>query len=290
MTGRKRFAMDLDVPGAKPTMVCRAPTINGTVRSVANLADVRAMPGVTDAVVISTGVAVRAETFGQCIDAIRTLEVTWRPGTAEGESDETVLRQLAAAELPLGPRPPTPVVEGRFTFHFRGNSALEPNCAIADVRRDRAEIWSSLKSPIVAQETIAARLALPRGRVTVHVTEGGGSFGRKLFFDAALEAAEVSQKIGKPVKLMWHRADDTRQGRAHPMATSRVRIAYAGDVVLSYEQRHTSITTDLGHGIGELFTAMAARLPIGGAAFSQIFFQFSQTSPYAFGSHSRAAQ
>ncbi|GID90733.1 molybdopterin cofactor-binding domain-containing protein [Amorphoplanes digitatis] len=287
VTGRKRFAMDLDVPGAKPTMVCRAPTINGTVRSVANLADVRAMPGVTDAVVISTGVAVRAETFGQCIDAIRTLEVTWRPGTAEGESDETVLRQLAAAELPLGPRPPTPVVEGRFTFHFRGNSALEPNCAIADVRRDRAEIWSSLKSPIVAQETIAARLALPRGRVTVHVTEGGGSFGRKLFFDAALEAAEVSQKIGKPVKLMWHRADDTRQGRAHPMATSRVRIAYAGDVVLSYEQRHTSITTDLGHGIGELFTAMAARLPIGGAAFSQIFFQFSQTSPYAFGSHSR---
>ena len=38
VTGRKKFAMDLDVPGALPTMVCRPPTINGTARSVANLA------------------------------------------------------------------------------------------------------------------------------------------------------------------------------------------------------------------------------------------------------------
>ncbi|MBG0561540.1 molybdopterin cofactor-binding domain-containing protein [Actinoplanes aureus] len=287
VTGRKKFAMDLDVAGAKPAMLCRPPTINGKVGAVANLGEVLAMPGVTDVVTVSTGVAVRAETFGQCIDAVRALRVSWRRGTVDGKSDATVLAELAAAELPLGPRPPTPVVEGRFTFHFRSNSALEPNCAIADVRGGRAEIWSGLKSPIVAKQAIAARLGLPLGNVTVHVTEGGGSFGRKLFFDAALEAAEVSQKIGKPVKLMWHRADDARQGRTHPMATSRVRVAYAGDVVLGYEQRHTSVTTDLGHGLGELFTAMAAKLPIGDAAFAQTFFQFSHTSPYRFGVHSR---
>ncbi|BAL89788.1 putative oxidoreductase beta subunit [Actinoplanes missouriensis 431] len=287
VTGRKKFAMDLDVPGAKPTMVCRPPTINGKPGPVANLAEVLAMPGVTDVVTISTGVAVRADTFGQCIDAVRALRVTWRAGTVEGQSDQSVLAKLAAAELPLGPRPLTPVVEGRFTFYFRSNSALETNCAVADVRPGRAEIWSALKSPIVAQQTIAAKLGLPLGKVTVHVTEGGGSFGRKLFFDAALEAAEVSQKIGKPVKLMWHRADDSRQGRTHPMATSRVRIAYAGGLVLGFEQRHTSVTTDLGHGLGELLTAMAAQLPIGDAAFAQTFFQFSHTSPYRFGVHTR---
>ena len=287
VTGRKKFAMDLAVPGAKPAMVCRAPTINGKPGPVANLAEVRAMPGVTDVVTISTGVAVRADTFGQCIDAVRALKVTWRPGTVDGKSEATVLKELAAAELPLGPRPLTPVVQGRFTYHFRSNSALETNCAIADVRPDRAEIWSALKSPIVAKQTIAAHLGLPPSKVTVHVTEGGGSFGRKLFFDAALEAAEVSRKVGKPVKLMWHRADDSRQGRTHPMATSRVRIAYAGDVVLGFEQRHTSVTTDLGHGLGELFTAMAAKLPIGDAAFAQTFFQFSHTTPYRFGVHSR---
>ncbi|MGW4549331.1 molybdopterin cofactor-binding domain-containing protein [Streptomyces violaceorubidus] len=287
VTGRKRFTMDLDVPDALPTMVCRPPTINGRVGSVANLAEVRALPGVTDVVVIPSGVAVRAATFGRCIDAVRALRVSWRPGSAEGKSDASVLAQLRAAELPLGLPPVTPHVEERFTFHFRGNSALEPNCAIADVRADRAEVWSSLKAPIVAKEAIAAELGLPLRAVTVHVTEGGGSFGRKLFFDAALEAVRVSRLIGKPVKLMWHRADDARQGRTHPMATSRVRIDYLGGTVLGYRQRHTSVSTDLGHGLGEVFTALAAQLPVGDIGFAQTFFQLSQSMPYDFGANSR---
>ena len=33
--------------------------------------------------------------------------------------------------------------------------------------------------------------------------------------------------MGKPVKLMWHRTDEFRQGRTHPMSTSRVRANYA---------------------------------------------------------------
>ncbi|NUS27158.1 MAG: xanthine dehydrogenase family protein molybdopterin-binding subunit [Streptomyces sp.] len=287
VTGRKTFTLDLDVPGALPTMVCRAPTINGTVASVANAAEVRGMPGVTDLAVISTGVAVRARTFGQCIDAVRALRVSWKAGSAAGKSDASVLDALRSAELPLGVPPLAPSVEGRFTFAFRSNSALEPNCAIADVRSDRAEIWSCLKAPIVAQEAIAAKLKLPLGSVTVHVTEGGGSFGRKLFFDAALEAAEISQKIGKAVKLMWHRADDARQGRTHPMATSRVHIAHLGDTVIGYRQRHTSVATDLGHGLGEIFTALAARLPVGDIGFSETFFQLSQSTPYRFGVTSR---
>jgi isoquinoline 1-oxidoreductase beta subunit len=287
VTGRKTFTLDLKVPGALPTMVCRPPTINGKVGTVSNLSEVRSMPGVTDVVVISTGVAVRATTFGRCIDAVRALRVSWKPGSAEGKSDDSVLKELGAAELPLGLPSLTPHVEERFTFHFRSNSALEPNCAIADVRSDRAEIWSSLKAPIVAKEAIAARLGLPLGAVTVHVTEGGGSFGRKLFFDAALEAVEVSRRIRKPVKLMWHRADDARQGRTHPMATSRVRISYLGNTVLGYRQRHTSVSTDLSHGLGEIFTALAAKLPVGDIGFSETFFQLSQSMPYDFGANSR---
>ncbi|MDX2561052.1 molybdopterin-dependent oxidoreductase [Streptomyces sp. TX20-6-3] len=286
ITGRKKFAMDLQVPDALPTMVCRPPTINGTVRSVANLAEVRAMPGVTDVVTVSTGVAVRGRTFGQCVDAVRALRVDWGPGTAEGASDATVLAKLRRAELPLVV-PPLPLltkaVDARFTFHFASNAALETNCAIADVREHSAEIWGSLKAPIVAQEQIALKLGLPASAVRVHVTEGGGSFGRKLFHDAAAEAAEISRAMGKPVKLMWHRTDDFRQGRTHPMSTSRVRATYTLGEVLTYEQRHTSVATDFGHGIGELLTAEAARLPVGDLAFSETMFTLTQISPYHLG-------
>lgn len=284
VTGRKKFAMDLDVPGAKPTMVCRPPTINGTVASVSNVEQVRGMPGITDVTPISTGVAVRGETFGQCIDAIRALRVDWNPGSVDGESDETVLEKLKVAEIPLAvPELGSQTVEGEFTFYFASNSALETNCAIADVREDRAEIWSGMKSPIVAQETIAAQLGLLPEAVTAHVTEGGGSFGRKLFHDAAGEAAEISQKMGKPVRLMWHRTDDSRHGRAHPMCTSRVRLAHIGEEVVSYEQRHTSVATDFSHGLGEIITAMAGKLPVGGLSLSESIFTTTQSMPYRFG-------
>ncbi len=101
VTGRKRFTGDLQIPNALPTMVARPPTIKGTPKSVSNLAQVRAMPGITDVAMISTGVAVRGHTFGQCIDAIRALHVTWNKGTEDGKSDRSVRAELKAAELPL---------------------------------------------------------------------------------------------------------------------------------------------------------------------------------------------
>ena len=286
VTGRKQFAMDVQVPGAMPAMICRPPTINGTVVSVQNQAAVQAMPGITDVAVVSTGVAVRGATFGQCIDAVRALQVTWGPGSEDAATDASVLAELRAAENPLvTPTLPllTGAVDARFTFHFASNSPLESNCAVADVRSGSAEIWASLKSPIDAQEQIAVQLGLPVGAVTVHVTEGGGSFGRKLFFDAALEAAEVSQAMAKPVRLMWHRTDDFRQGRVHPMSISRVRATYALGQVLTMDQRHTSVATEFGHGLGEIITASVAKLPVGGLAFSETIFTLTQQTPYNFG-------
>jgi isoquinoline 1-oxidoreductase beta subunit len=291
VTGRKQFALDVDVPGALPTMVCRPPTINGTALMVNNRAQVQAMPGVTDVAVIPHtqfvpgGVAVRAATFGQCIDAIRALKVTWGGGKVDRESDADVLKALKAAELPMTPAlPVAKSLDQRFTFYFRPGDPLETNCAIADVKPGSAEIWSSLKSPIWAQEEIAKTLGLAPTSVTCHVTQGGGSFGRHLFADAAFEAAAISQKLGKPVKLMWHRTDNFRQGRTHPMCTSRVRIGYSGANVLSFDQRHTSVATDFTHGLGELLSATYADLPKQNSlGFSEAVFTLTANVPYNFG-------
>jgi isoquinoline 1-oxidoreductase beta subunit len=230
-------------------------------------------------------VAVRAQTFGQCIDAIQALQVTWGAGTVDGQTDKTVLAALKAAELPLIVPPLlAQPVDAEFTFAFASNSPLEPDNAIADVRPDRAEIWSSLKVPIVALEEIAGQLGLPQSAVKVHVVQGGGSFGRHLFHDVAAEAAEISQKMGKPVKLSWSRTDDFRQGRTHPMCTSRVRANILLGNVISYEQRHTSVQTSFSHGLGEMITATAASLPIAGnLGFAESIFELSQSSPYNFG-------
>ncbi|MBW0115459.1 molybdopterin cofactor-binding domain-containing protein [Pseudonocardia abyssalis] len=289
VTGAKKFVTDLKIPDALPTMVCRAPTLNGTVESVDNIDEVRRMPGVTDVEVVGTGIAVRAATFGQCIDAIQVLRAQWGAGTAEGASDDSVLEQVRAAQLPLVV--PAGVVgesiESEHTFYFRSGSSLETNSAIADVRAGSAEIWGPAKNPIAAQGEIAKILGLPVGAVTFHVVQGGGSFGRKLFFDGALEAAEISQKMGKPVNLMWHRADDSRVGRVHPLCTSRIRAVVAGDKVLSFEQRHTSVSSEINPGLGEPITAAAIKAPLANLTFSESVFELTQVAHYDFGVSTR---
>lgn len=286
VTGRKQFAMDLDVPGALPTMVCRAPDLNGTARSVRNQGDVESMPGVTHVAIIPTGVAVRAKTFGQCIDAVRALDVEWNAGSVPGKNADDVLAELRKAQIPLVvPKLGATSLDGEFVFHFRSGSALEPNCAIADVRDGGATIWGGLKSPIDAQSKVAKALGLPQDKVIVNVVQGGGSFGRKLFSDAAIEAAHASRAFGAAVKLMWHRADEPRQGRAHPMAVSRIRATVLAGSVISFEQRHTSVPTDFRHGLGERLTAEVAALPtgLGNLGFSETVFLLTQELPYNFG-------
>jgi isoquinoline 1-oxidoreductase beta subunit len=290
VTGSKLFAMDLDIPDAKPTMLCRAPTINASAKSVRNLEAVKAMPGVTDVALIphtpyvSGGVAVRAETFGQCIDAVRALDVEWGPGTVDGKSDADVLADLKAAEVPMTPPLPGEVLEDTFTFHFRPGDPLETNCAVADVRSDGVEVWASLKNPIWCKEQIALNLGRPLDSVQVHVVEGGGSFGRHLFSDNAFEAIAASEAMGKPVKLMWHRTDNFRQGRVHPMATSRVRVVHDGSKVLAFDQRHTSVSTDYSHGLGEMMSAMFATLPqMNRLTYAQGIFSLTANVVYNFG-------
>ncbi|GAA3918895.1 molybdopterin-dependent oxidoreductase [Streptomyces lacrimifluminis] len=286
VTGRQEYTLDLDVPGAKPCMVRRPPTINGTVKLVNNESAVRAMPGVLDVVIIGSGIAVVAETFGQARDAKEALDVTWGAGTVDALSDADIKAKLKAANAPLAvPGVLVKRVDAEFDFAFASHAPLETNSAVADVRPDRAEIWSGLKSPIVAQAAIAKAVGLPVDKVTVHVVQSGGSFGRRLFFDAALEAAVVSKKSGRPVRLMWSRIDDMRHGRMRPATHHKIRATYALGQVLTFEHRVAAVETDFRHGLGDMLTATAASLPtgVGNASFAQTLFLTTVKSPYNFG-------
>ncbi|WP_329599122.1 molybdopterin-dependent oxidoreductase [Streptomyces pseudovenezuelae] len=286
VTGAHPYTLDLDVPGAKPCMVRRPPTINGTVKSVGNEAAVRAMPGVLDVVVIDSGVAVVAETFGQALDGKNALEVTWGGGTVDTLSDSDIRARLKAATPSLDPLGAlVKKVDTEFDFAFASHAPLETNSAVADVRADRAEIWSGLKSPIVAQAAIAQAVGLPVSKVKVHVMQSGGSFGRRLFYDAALEAAVVSRKSGRPVRLMWSRIDDMRHGRMRPATHHRIRATYAAGQVLTFQHQVAAVETDFRHGLGDAVTAAAAGLPtgLGNATFAQTLFLTTVKSPYNFG-------
>jgi isoquinoline 1-oxidoreductase beta subunit len=97
VTGKAKYTLDLDVAGAKPTVVARPPTIGGTVASVNDTA-ARAMPGVLAVTTIPAGVAVAAETFHHALQARDALVITWNPGPVVGTSDAQIRARLEAAD------------------------------------------------------------------------------------------------------------------------------------------------------------------------------------------------
>lgn len=281
VTGRARYALDVEVPGALPTVVARPPTLKGTVRSVDATA-ARVMPGVVAVTPIPTGVAVTAETFHQAQAATQALAVQWGPGSIDGLGDADIFARLRRATVPFVTLPlGRLVIDRTFEFAFAPHAPMETLTATASVAGGRAEVWTAAKSPIAAAQAVAAALGLPQDRVTLHVVRGGGSFGHRLFFEPAVEAAQVAQAIGRPVRLMWTRNDDMRHGRLRPASHHKVRATHLLGSVVAYEHRHATLPVDFSHGFGEALSGAGFDVLSVGA--TQTVFQLTQKVPYDLG-------
>ncbi|WCE02320.1 molybdopterin-dependent oxidoreductase [Streptomyces sp. HUAS 31] len=242
VTGKAEYTGDLAVAGAKPTVVARPPTLGGKIVSV-DSTTARAMPGVHAVVRFGGGVAVVAETFHHALQARDALRVKWAPGPLAGVSDSQIRSRLRTAVPKLG-NPPSgsAQTEAEFEFAFVSHAPMEVLTAVADVRPQRAEIWFSSQTPMSAREDIASTIGVPASKVRIHVMRGGGSFGRRLNHDAAMEAAVISKKARLPVKLMWSRTDDIRHGRMRPASHHRVRASHAQGRVVAFAHATASVS------------------------------------------------
>jgi isoquinoline 1-oxidoreductase subunit beta len=284
VTGAAKYALDVDVPDALPTVVIRPPTLKGKVQSY-DASEALNMSGVVAVTELPTGVAVSAKTFHQALKARSAVDVTWGSGTVDGVSDEDIESRLTAAIPPMTPAlPSTQKLDATFSFAFVNHAPMEVGSAVADVHSDSAEIWVASKSPTGAQSAVASAVGLRADQVTLHVIRAGGSFGRRIYHEPAVEAARVSKAIGHPVKLMWTRNDDMRHGRVRPRSHHQLRAVYTDlpavpREVLSYEHRASCVELDLGSGTGQALIDAGYVSPTIGAAF----FNISQVCPYNFG-------
>ncbi|HEV8626207.1 MAG TPA: molybdopterin cofactor-binding domain-containing protein, partial [Acidimicrobiia bacterium] len=97
VTGHARYAMDVTVEGALPTVMAFPPTAGARFVSVDEAA-ARTLPGVVAVtpvpgrpdIRIGGGVAVTARTFGQAIKARDALNVTWTEGSMDHMSDKEI--------------------------------------------------------------------------------------------------------------------------------------------------------------------------------------------------------
>jgi isoquinoline 1-oxidoreductase beta subunit len=259
VNGTAQYGIDIQVPGMVYGTVLRAP-VEGSVPDRINDTKARAVPGVTSIVRLPHGVAAVADTAWAALEARRVLEdsVTWtRTGTAWGFDSDKGLDAFAvsAKNLNAGARDwsaqgnprgelqkAASTVDAEYRCDYAYHGQMEPLNAVASVAADggTVEIWAGTQSQTTATEAPAKFLGIPRERVKLHDLLMGGGFGRRgnRDVDFIMDAVMLSKEIGRPVKVMWTREDDVRNGRFRPISAHYLRAGFdASGKVMAWHHR-----------------------------------------------------
>ncbi|MEO8724504.1 MAG: molybdopterin cofactor-binding domain-containing protein [Acidobacteriaceae bacterium] len=252
MTGRFEFVHSVRVPEMLHGRVVRPPEMGATVADV-DEQSVRRISGLTKLVVRKNFVGVVAETQYQAVVAARQLVVRWNPGPTLPEqttffeylqrqpSHDTlsvdsgdVGKQLLAARR---------VVRARYTYPYQMHGSLGASCAVADVKPDRATVWSATQSAYPTRSIVAKLLGLPLGAVRVIFVRGSGCYGLNGADAASFDAAVLSQAVGRPVRLQFSRQDEMMWENLGSACAIEHRAAITSDGRISAWDRENWVAT-----------------------------------------------
>ena len=247
VTGKGTFGFDASMPGMVYASIERSPVYGGKLKSFDN-EEARKVSGVQQTVVIDGfkpphlfqalgGVAVIADSTWSAMQGRKKLKVEWEQSPhASFESEAYKKSLLDAARLPqkivrnLG-NVDAEFARGGKTFEaayyvpLLSHVPMEPPAAVAEYKDGKVVAYAATQNPQAVQETVAAAMGIDKKDVICHVTLLGGGFGRKSKPDYVAEAAILSKKVGKPVKVIWSREEDIKFDFYHAVAGMYMKAA-----------------------------------------------------------------
>ncbi|WP_422080787.1 molybdopterin cofactor-binding domain-containing protein [Ulvibacterium sp.] len=274
VTGKPLYGLDYKTEGMVIASVLRPPSFGKKLESFDD-SSAKKMEGVID--VIRFGdfkgggdkVAVLANTTWQAMKAKEALSAEWSDGTPmestsnhdklltdllDGTTFET-LRKDGDVEKAF--RNADQVVERTYESPFLPHNCMEPMNFYADVSVDKIHLVGPIQTP----ERTAGRVAEQLGRnveeIHLEMTRMGGGFGRRLYGDFVLEAAEVSHLAKRPVKVVYSREDDMTAGIYRPAIKYRIKAALKDGKVTGYHLKEASINSNMYGLIPNFFPAGA---------------------------------
>jgi isoquinoline 1-oxidoreductase beta subunit len=224
-------------------------------------------------------VAVTAETTGIAKKAKEALKIKWSAGPMDQMSDAQIDDMLNGIVDKVSS--PGEGLDAVFRWPYVPHAPMQENHALADVKKDSAELWSSDQIPNTGQRHVAETLGMKVEQVKYNLVPGGGAFGRHLFHDEVVMAAQISQRVGKPIKLQWLREEGIKNGRCRPVSIHHVKATVSNGDLVSFEHRMACPEMDLRHGLGDIATGYITEYNNEGAC--QYFFTHTQKLPYKFG-------
>jgi isoquinoline 1-oxidoreductase subunit beta len=255
--GSAKFAIDIRVPGMVYAAVVACPVFGGKLANVDD-SQAKGRRGIEAVVRMDDAVAVVGNNFWRANEALKLLRIEWSTGT-EAKSDSAQFRQLYREALD-GPMTiaqtagnpddamggAARVVDALYETPLLAHAGMEPLSATVDLKPDRLDVWIGTQGPMLAIKQAAgvsgrapepplainqepAIGGLEPEQVFVHNCFLGGGFGRRYMHDEMRQAILIAKAVRKPVKVVWTREEDMRQGRYRPQAATRLRAGFDGD-------------------------------------------------------------
>jgi len=240
INGTAMYGIDLAVPDMVQAAIMACPVFGGTVKSVDERA-IAGRRGNLQVVKLKDAVAVVADRYFRAKAALDALAIEWEVGAA-GATDSAQFRKAyidaldqkgadarhdgnVDAAMPTAAK----VIEATYDVPIIAHAPMEPLNAIAHVLPDRVDVWVGTQNADLALTFAAQASGVKPESVFIHNTFSGGGFGRRLRPDEVAQAVAVAKAIGKPVKLIWSREEEIRQGRYRTQAAIRFKAGFAAD-------------------------------------------------------------
>jgi isoquinoline 1-oxidoreductase subunit beta len=247
VTGKAVYGMDAHLDGMLFASIERPPVLGGKIKAVDN-ADALKVAGVSQTIVIDPfkpppafqplgGVAVLADNTWAAFQGCKKLKIEWDNGPNETYDSDQYKKDLQETA-----RKPAKVIrsqgdvdaaltsaanafEADYYVPLLAHASMEPMVALAEFKDGKVHAWAPTQNPQAVQAIVSSELGIRKEDVICHVTLLGGGFGRKSKPDYVAEAAVLSRKVGRPVKVVWTREDDIKFDYYNAVAAMYMKAA-----------------------------------------------------------------
>jgi isoquinoline 1-oxidoreductase beta subunit len=268
ITGKPLFGLDYKAEGMKYVCVVRPPAFGQKLKSFDGTA-AKLVNGVTDVVQFGDKVAVLASNTWAAMKGKQAVKTDWAfdsepensalhdeelqkllngEGLDVRRDDGDVDKAFAEAEI---------LLDRTYEAPFLPHNCMEPMNFYAHVTADKVHLVGPIQTPAGTANRIAELIGRDIGEVHLEMTRMGGGFGRRLYGDFAVEAAEISNITGEPVKVIYSREDDMTAGIYRPASKYRIRASIKNGEITGYHLIEAAINGNMWNAIAGYFPADA---------------------------------
>ncbi len=218
------FGMDASMPDMLYGAVVRPDKI-GAIYLDADISAAEGMPGVVKIVKEKDFVGVVAETRRQAHAAKDKIKATWEIDQEwqlkditdmllVGKGNPIVIQKEGKAKRILENEEVT--LTSEYKSPIGAHAQMEPSGSVAHVKDGECTVIIPTQVVNLTRKEVAARLGFKKEKVNIIPTFLGGGFGRRLHTPNAIQAALLSQAVGRPVKCFFTRKEEFQKDTFRP--------------------------------------------------------------------------